>query len=199
MLPPPFTCYWPEESPVTQPCHLVEVWRFNSPLVNRNLPYNYHPHLGRRLPCNISHLFLPAEDNTPPHFCTLICEGITILFPGSGRGLEVSAGFYLIENPWSMLTLMVPQGKRKGPFQQEANWATPQKKVTPHKRVHKQEQSQMEGMSNGTLLTAAPNATLNGKNKKAKNSVILRKIRSESFLVNTANLKLKEFGPPGLR
>lgn len=111
MLPPPFTCYWPEESPVTQPCHLVEVWRFNSLLVNRNLPYNYHPHLGRRLPCNICHLFLPAEDNTPPHFCTLICEGITILFPGSGRGLEVSAGFYLIENPWSMLTLMVPQGK----------------------------------------------------------------------------------------
>lgn len=49
-----------QESTVTQPCHLVELWRLTSLLVNRNLPHNYLPHLGRCLLYNIpfrSHLF----------------------------------------------------------------------------------------------------------------------------------------------
>lgn len=40
--------------PVTQPCHLVELWRFTFRLVIRNHPDNYLPHLGRCFLCNIS-------------------------------------------------------------------------------------------------------------------------------------------------
>lgn len=74
MLPPPFTCYWTNVSPVTQPCHLVELWRFNSFLVNRNLPDSYLPHLGKCLPCNIplrSHLFFTCwEQHNTNQVCT---------------------------------------------------------------------------------------------------------------------------------
>lgn len=147
MLPPPFTCYWPEESPVTQPCHLVELWRFNSLLVNRNLPHNYHPHLGRCLPCNISQISLAAEDNTTlsifARYWTSVGEGrcrsssvswmfLQVTLPISGSQKKKFSDWHVCDvQPLIhgfVLELTVPQSKR----QVSSN----KRQIEPHRRSH---------------------------------------------------------------
>lgn len=143
MLPPPFTCYWPEESPVTQPCHLVELWRFNSLLVNRNLPHNYHPHLGRCLPCNISQISLAAEDNTTlsifARYWTSVGEGrcrsssvswmfLQVTLPISGsQVLWLTCVWCTTFDPWLRAGVNGAPKQETGLIQQEANWATQEK------------------------------------------------------------------------
>lgn len=61
-----------------------------------------------------------------------------------------------------LLELTVPQKQERALIQQEADWAT--KKSRPTRSLGEQEQSQMEGTSNGTPFMTTPNTTLNGKN-----------------------------------